>query len=1022
MKKVTVFFLLFFTTIIVQAQVGINTTIPNAQLDIRSSNQATPTNTDGILIPKVDVFPATNPTAAQQGMMVYLTTASTFLGNPKPLGFYYWDGISDWKAVGENNTNNWTISGNAGTNPPTNFIGTTDNVDLVFKRGNTLAGRIGNSNTFFGRMSGSISVGANNTYIGTEAGSNNVTGQQNVFIGRRTGTFGATGSDNILIGNGAGIFNEANQNSFIGSFSGNGTSTGANNTFMGYSSGSGNDTGSQNAFFGASAGNANSTGVGNTIIGTNSDVSSNNLNNASAIGFNATVAANNSMVLGSINGLNSATASTSVGIGTTIPRGVLDVTSSAHGILIPRVTLINTLSQAPIANPQGGPLEVSTLVYNTATLGVSPNNVYPGFYYWNGAKWVRFDVDGENNPKYYTAVGVSPISAIPNIYTPAPQMTITFTPKDDVVIVNFSANGYASFSGCQENLIFFQLILNGVPITGWQSTAENPMGVTNIRPVWMSNMHIPIPVTIGVPQTISINWMTPCNGLGSIVGTPLGAGSGGAYYANRILTIVDPNGGGGIVGSPPVTTNLWTLSGNSGTNPSSQFIGTVDNQPLVFKTGSLEAMRIDTNGNLGIGTSLPLSELHVVGKIRIVDASQANGRVLTSDASGVATWRNASDNAWGLTGNTATNPATQFVGTVDNQPLVLRTNNLEQFRLTETGDVGIGTNAPVGNLELRKPNPVLRVAADDFSSSFLQLYEITGGNPFGYQFQYDGNLDKLHLWSKGFAGNDGIRMTWLKDGKVGIGTTNPQAQLELLDDNITTNSLTRGNLHVMTTNPQGIDVGASITLGGYNDDLATAMRVFGSIEARKTNATSVSSSGYLMFKTNFGGVLSERMRITHGGSVGIGTNNPLGQFELSLDQGRKPGTNTWTVVSDQRLKTINGNYTKGLNEILQLNPIRFNYKNNGERTFEKEVLDTEFPGFIAQEVQPLFPDAVGIDADGFLNFNIHPILIASVNAIKELNAKNESLQSENESLKTELNQQKKVLESVLQRLSQLEQK
>lgn len=53
------------------AQVGINTTDPEAQLDIKSSNQATPTNKDGILIPKVDAFPASNPTASQQGMLVY---------------------------------------------------------------------------------------------------------------------------------------------------------------------------------------------------------------------------------------------------------------------------------------------------------------------------------------------------------------------------------------------------------------------------------------------------------------------------------------------------------------------------------------------------------------------------------------------------------------------------------------------------------------------------------------------------------------------------------------------------------------------------------------------------------------------------------------------------------------------------------------------------------------------------------------------------------------------------------------
>ncbi|MGK4566902.1 hypothetical protein [Flavobacterium sp. 3HN19-14] len=68
-------------------QVGINTAFPEAQLDIRATNQANPANNDGILIPKIDVFPATNPTAAQNGMLVFLTTAS---GANLP-GFYYWD-------------------------------------------------------------------------------------------------------------------------------------------------------------------------------------------------------------------------------------------------------------------------------------------------------------------------------------------------------------------------------------------------------------------------------------------------------------------------------------------------------------------------------------------------------------------------------------------------------------------------------------------------------------------------------------------------------------------------------------------------------------------------------------------------------------------------------------------------------------------------------------------------------------------------------------------------------------------
>lgn len=92
--KSILFLVFLFCFLPTHSQVGINTTSPNAQLDVRSSNQATPSNSDGMLIPKIDVFPATNPTATQQGMMVYLTLATTFSGNPKAEGFYYWDNVS----------------------------------------------------------------------------------------------------------------------------------------------------------------------------------------------------------------------------------------------------------------------------------------------------------------------------------------------------------------------------------------------------------------------------------------------------------------------------------------------------------------------------------------------------------------------------------------------------------------------------------------------------------------------------------------------------------------------------------------------------------------------------------------------------------------------------------------------------------------------------------------------------------------------------------------------------------------
>jgi len=80
-------FITFAFVISAFAQVGINTTNPNAMLDIRSSNQALPASNDGLLIPKIDSFPSISPGLAQDAMLVYLTTA---VGVNSP-GFYYWD-------------------------------------------------------------------------------------------------------------------------------------------------------------------------------------------------------------------------------------------------------------------------------------------------------------------------------------------------------------------------------------------------------------------------------------------------------------------------------------------------------------------------------------------------------------------------------------------------------------------------------------------------------------------------------------------------------------------------------------------------------------------------------------------------------------------------------------------------------------------------------------------------------------------------------------------------------------------
>jgi len=82
------------------------------------------------------------------------------------------------------------------------------------------------------------------------------------------------------------------------------------------------------------------------------------------------------------------------GIGTTTPNASakLEVSSSTQGFLPPRIALTATNDNTTIKNAAGTSITPATglLIYNTATAGSAPNNVVPGYYYWNGSSWVNF--------------------------------------------------------------------------------------------------------------------------------------------------------------------------------------------------------------------------------------------------------------------------------------------------------------------------------------------------------------------------------------------------------------------------------------------------------------------------------------------------------------------------------------------------------------------------------------------------------------------------------------------------------
>jgi hypothetical protein len=95
------------------------------------------------------------------------------------------------------------------------------------------------------------------------------------------------------------------------------------------------------------------------------------------------------------------------------------------------------------------------------------------------------------------------------------------------------------------------------------------------------------------------------------------------------------------------------------------------------------------------------------------------------------------------------------------------------------GKVGIGIAVPTELLHILSAaatNAAVLIAAPDGYDASLKLFEGAG---HGFEFHYDGSADKLHLWSRLFVGNEAIRMTWLKDGKVGIGTQTPATELDV---------------------------------------------------------------------------------------------------------------------------------------------------------------------------------------------------------------------------------------------------
>ena len=157
--------------------------------------------------------------------------------------------------------------------------------------------------------------------------------------------------------------------------------------------------------------------------------------------------------------------------------------------------------------------------------------------------------------------------------------------------------------------------------------------------------------------------------------------------------------------------------------------------------------------------------------------------------------------------------------------------------------------------------------------------------------------------------------------------------------------------------------------------------------------------------------------------VGIRQTNPTHALQLGVDDAYKPGTSTWGVLSDRRVKENISSFTDGLNVLLQMKPIWFDYNGIGGT-----VKGLKSIGAIAQELQAIAPymvsevnapDEKGITTK-YLSVNYHSLFFVLVNAMKEQQQMIEKQSEQMQDQGKQIADQNRLIEQLIKRVETFE--
>jgi len=303
------------------------------------------------------------------------------------------------------------------------------------------------------------------------------------------------------------------------------------------------------------------------------------------------------------------------------------------------------------------------------------------------------------------------------------------------------------------------------------------------------------------------------------------------------------------------------------------------------------------SGNVGVGTTTPSALLEVKKSQNASTTVTVDNPFTTSGnnaysgfvlkQNGVIRLHVASVND----NHSFITPGTAQFWNFANAPTVFATNNTEQMRISATGNVGIGSNAPdvklqihhfstntnLANIQLADLGFVLRNTSNTNGNLTLLSFQDAAG--YGnanigviQKDQTNHSADMLFLTRNG-ATSYGERMRIRSDGKVGIGTTIPTAQLQIATASGDGEAL---RLH-RNANTNSFGVAQFFMLNNSSSVPTDYAQISGGIFSN----TAGSETGVLAFYTRIAGSLAERMRVAETGNVGIGMISPTTKLDVN---------------------------------------------------------------------------------------------------------------------------------------------